>query len=189
MGTERGPEYYTGDGYIKGNRFKRYFKLYEQVINYLPSSNFCPTIVDLGCGAGFFAEMLSKKNYKNYIGIDFSKEVISKAINRVSDYKFICSNLLDVNILKLYESDMIFVCLEVLEHITKDIEVLKSIPKRSTIICSVPNRDFASHVRYFATVELVVDRYKEVVDFESMQVILMNHKKNSKIFLFKGIIK
>ena len=39
-------------------------------------------ILDAGCGTGLVGEILFKNNFKNIEGIDFSKEMLSKAINK-----------------------------------------------------------------------------------------------------------
>jgi len=186
MGKEKGPEFYTGKGYLKEGAFEHNMAIYEEAIKLLPSLSKYNKIIELGCGIGYFALLVKK--YK-YIGIDFSVEVIKKARYINQTKVFIVENLLSKTLYKeLYTNDCIYVCLEVLEHIDNDIDVIKSIPSGSPIIISVPNRDYDSHVRYYKNQRVIIERYQEFIDFHKCKwtIIETNPKKGAKVFMFRA---
>ncbi len=189
MGKEKGPDFYTGKGYMKSGAFKNNLPIYQAAFDMLPHVNECKQIIELGCGVGYFAQLTT--NAYNYIGIDFSKLVINKAIEINPNKKFILGNLLDNNIIKLYKKDCIYVCLETIEHIQDDIKLIKSIPSGSYFIFSVPNRDFTSHVRFFKNKNEIIKRYSNIIDFHNSEwkVLNTNPKKNAKVFVCRAIIK
>ena len=50
-------------------------------------------ILDAGCGTGYVAEVLSKLNYKNITGIDFSEEMLAIARSKKIYKKLMCQSL------------------------------------------------------------------------------------------------
>ena len=56
-------------------------------------------------------------------------------------------------------------CTEVLEHVVDDVSVLERIPKGKQVLATVPNFDYESHVRFFANVGEVRDRYGSLFEF------------------------
>ena len=148
-----GPEFYTGKGYLKDNALKHNMKIYKEAFKLLPPIKEYNTIIDLGCGIGYFSLLVEKHKY---YGIDFSPKVIeqAKAIN--PSKVFIVSDLLNESLHKrLYKDKCVYVCLEALEHIREDMKVLEAIPSGSPVVISVPNRDFISHVRHFKNQNIV----------------------------------
>ena len=144
-------------------------------------------ILDLGCGSGRFAKLLKIKGFKNYLGIDFSKVLIDEAKRYIPDYSFLLNDIFDEDIQKLFSDFDIFVMLELLEHIERDLELLKSIPKNKIIILSVPNFDSAAHVRWFNSMEDVIHRYKELIDIKIMKTVVYSNKKEA--YVIRGIRK
>ena len=187
MGKEKGPDFYTGKGYLKKGKYESNLLLYDSVYELLPNFLLQPHIIDLGCGIGYFAKLLYEKGYRKYTGIDFSSKVIEIAKKQVPNFDFICSNLLDKKLDKIYKNNEVFTILETLEHIEKDIKVLNRISKGSIIIISVPNKDYISHVRFFKCSSEVVKRYNDLIEFDTIKTIETNSKKKSKIFILKGI--
>lgn len=182
MGREGNPEEYIGDGYLKPKIFSRYLPIYKKAISYLPPPEKSDTIVDLGCGVGFFAKVLFEMGYKEYIGIDFSQDMIAKSRNRFPTATFILGDLRNKEIHKIFQKYKIFVILETLEHIEKDLDIIKNIPKGSLVIFSVPNFDAKFHVRYFKNINEVIERFKIFLDFEDSHII---KRKYAEFFLFK----
>ena len=182
MGTEQGPEFYTGNGYM--GKYEKNLPIYEKASSFIFDSDIVPSIIELGCGVGFFAKCLRhlNKNY-NYIGVDFSPKVIEIARSINPKTAFICGNLLDKKIQLLYKPESIYIILEVLEHIENDIDVIKSIPANSIVILSVPNRDFSAHVRFFRTMDEVVKRYSNYLTDIVKTEIITNPKKKAKVFM------
>src|SRR3990167_5480233 len=60
------------------------------------------------------------------------------------------------------------VCLETLEH-TRDFKVIENIGLGKEFIFSLPDFAHPSHVRYFHSVNEIVDRYKNVIKFDYIQ--------------------
>ncbi len=191
MGSEWKAEQYTGKGYLnRPGVYQKHIPLYKRVSTFLPTKEKCEPILDLGCGVGFFAKYLNSVGYKDYTGIDFSKQMIAHAKTLVPNYNFVCGDLRHPDIYKLFKIHKIFTCLETLEHIIDDIPILKQIPSGSNIVGSVPSSDFASHVRFFKNENIVRNRYKNVIEFKDLITIKLNPKKpKNKIFIFSGAIK
>lgn len=161
--------------YAKSYRDSHYLPQWVQVEFWLrPFKD--KNILDLGCGPGQFAEMLSDLEYPNYTGLDFSAMAIEKAKTR-STYPFYTADL--------YEEDLgsrgadVAICLEVLEHLDSDQEVVAKIPEGTFCIFSVPDFDDPGHVRWFRSEYQVRKRYYKLVAIEDIKFIC-------GIWLFKG---
>jgi len=195
MTREGRPEEYTGEGYftdgaLRPEIFKAYLPLYEAALAYLPVREKCSTVVDLGCGVGCFAKVLFDRGCTKYVGVDFSPAMIEKAKICVPKANFVLTDLRSDEVREIYRGHKIFVCLETLEHVIKDVEVLEKIPSRSLVILSVPQQFDTSmgfHVRYFDSKKKVINRYKHLLDFIESRVLY--EKTKSKVFLFKTIRK
>jgi len=92
--------------------------------------------------------------------------------------EFILGNIKDPIIYTNYTSRDIFVCLEVLEHVSDDYSVLDNIPKSSDVILSLPSGNSAGHVRYFPSMGNVIERYEK-------QLIFYTQKQIGVLYLFK----
>jgi len=186
MDREKTANEYTGNGYMVKKIFKRYLPLYEAAVGYLPISDKCNTIVDLGSGVGHFAKILFDKGYIKYIGIDFAPAMLKKSKKQVPEATFILGDLRNEEIHKIIQKHKIFVILETLEHIEKDLDIIKNIPQGSLVIFSVPNYDHPAHVRHFKTINNVIERFEHLLKFKDNLII---RNKTRKIFLFKCIRK
>jgi trans-aconitate methyltransferase len=183
MGTEQTAEFYTGDKYMRPDIFDRYEPLYQKAADMLPAPEDCPTIMDLGCGVGHFAKIVSERGYVQYLGVDFSSRMLKKAREQVPTYPFIKNDLLADTLKPWLENERLFVLLEVLEHIKDDMAVLGNIPTGSQVIFSVPTFDAQSHVRRFKNTGEVVYRYRELLRFDD--IIIMPWKGDNKVFIFR----
>jgi len=131
-----------------------YAKLYFAVEELLTQEE---AVFELGCGVGQLAEMLLRKNY-NYIGgVDFSSKGIEMSRERCKDY-FVGFEVKDLTNYKVPDFDT-YICLEVLEHVVKDLQILNNLPKGKRLILSVPTFMCRAHVRCFKTEEEVRERY------------------------------
>lgn len=185
MGTERGPEFYNGQKYMRPDIYDRYEPVYRQVADLLPPVKGCPRIVDLGCGVGYFAKMVQDRGYKKYFGIDFSLNMVDKAEGQAPGFLFMLADLTEKSKQQLYAKDTLFVLVEVLEHITKDLDILESIPSGGQVIFSVPSFDARSHVRRFKDVAQVKGRYSKYLKFK--REIVMPWKTVNKVFIFSCV--
>jgi len=127
--------------------------------------------MDLGCGPGYFAEVLYSDGYMNYLGVDFSTVCIEKAQERVPMLQFMPGDLYDKWIQEKFAEFDFFFALEVLEHLKRDKEVIGAIPSGKKVIISVPNNDGQGHVRIFGGVGEMQKWYEGFIEFEDVQTI------------------
>lgn len=186
MGKEMPGSFYTGKGYMKEGMFKVYEPLYKEVSSLLPPPKKCPKILDLGCGVGFFAKVVQSMGYTDYLGLDFSENILKLARENTPKVEYILANLHSKETKKIISKNKMFILLETLEHIEKDIQIINTIPKGSIIIASVPNRMSAGHVRVFSGIVDVVNRYENVINFNFMKTITLSPKKKSVVTIFRG---
>lgn len=186
---EEKSKFYTGKGYLKAGRYA-YRPLYTQIINLLPKPHKCPTIIDLGCGIGYFAGYLCKLKYDKYIGFDFSKTVLELAKKHTPKFEYVLLNLYDDNFEETVKNYNLFTIIETLEHIVNDFDVLNKLPSKSLIVGSVPNSKSQGHVRIFKGVHDVFNRYQSIIKFNFFTEFILNNKKpNNVVTIFRGIKK
>ena len=183
---EKGPSYYDkkSEGALEPLAMKMYGKLYRCAADFLSQVPKHNMILDLGCGVGRLARVLYEEGFKNYVGVDFSTGMITKAREQVPKFKFIVANILSDEMNDLYKDCRTFVLLEVLEHIEKDIEVLRMIPQGSLVVISLPSYSAGGHVRYFASPKKVKVRYESILSFDIEKSKVVRNKKGNKIFVF-----
>ena len=178
MGEEKGPEYYTGKSSIRNS--DKYKPLYVKVIDMLNETGVYSRIIEMGSGLGTLAGMLYANEYRNYMGFDFSPDMISYAKENHGNQIFMQYDLKDPSIQKFYFGCSWFICLEVLEHIKDDFLVLSYLPKGANLIFSLPISDAKAHVRWFKKQEEIYDRYSSVLRIEECQFV-------RKWFLCRGV--
>lgn len=145
-------------------------------------------ILEIGCGVGQFAHLLSDRGWRLYAGIDFSPVAIREAEKRCPDnvggYGFFVDDACDSEHLLLgYD---IVIMLEFLEHIEGDLELLARIPTDTHVYASVPNFNYQSHVRHFADADAVRARYGVLfTDFRVDPIVL--NEDGITLFLFEGV--
>lgn len=169
--NERGSDYYDkvysnkDSDYRKGFEDSIYIGLWRKILE-LPVFLGFIDIMDIGCGTGQFTEMLEAETLVTfYTGIDFSKEALNIAEKRDLPRDFIFYNI-DLNIMDKLpgpERD-VYICLETLEHIARDLHILEIIPAGKYFIGTVPNFPDPAHVRYFKDQSEVNDRYGKYFD-------------------------
>lgn len=179
MGKEQNSAYYdkvykTSTEYAKPWQESRYRKVWERMMQRFYKDN---VVLDLGCGVGQCARMFFDKGFERYIGVDFSKEAIEKAISSIdlNGFTFALSDLFqffEIDHINYHLYKMIFIensnvnffLCETLEHIEKDTELLDLICQNfpgNQIAISVPTFDDPSHVRHFKSTSEVRERYGE----------------------------
>jgi len=91
MGKVLGPEFYTGEGYLKEDFDKTLYKKAADLLSSLDVSekNF---IYEFGCGVGYFAKELYDRGFKKYFGFDFSEKSLDHFSNLIPEYTFIFQN-------------------------------------------------------------------------------------------------
>ena len=91
-----------------------YQPLFNTAADFLPAPRKCSTIIDLGCGTGWFAKVLFDRGYTRYIGIDFSPAMIEKARKLLPKATFIIGDLRSKETQKVIQKYNTFVTLETL---------------------------------------------------------------------------
>ena len=132
------------------------YKFYQHVANIVSGLD---RFLDMGCGSGNFEQVLPVG--KIYVGIDHCSEALEIAQrNSLRDRPhFLESELIPFMTaidLRLFDT---FVFIEVLEHIVDDTKLINMIPPGKRVLITVPNYYSGGHVRYFESLNEVVDRY------------------------------
>lgn len=170
--------------YLKHYTHSPYFETWKRVLALIGDlSN--KKILDIGCGVGQFASFLKDNGLRNYCGIDFSREAISQAKQKeLEGFIFKQENIFCSSIFE--EKFDCVVILEVLEHLNEDLHLLSLLKPKTRVILSVPNYDSASHVRFFENLDLVIERYKDLIQIQESESIVINNGAGI-IFLLKGM--
>jgi peptidoglycan/xylan/chitin deacetylase (PgdA/CDA1 family)/SAM-dependent methyltransferase len=125
------------------------------------------SILEVGCGNGFLAELILQEHEGSYRGFDFSPVAVRNASDRTGHPElFFRGDALQAASYAL-DYDTI-VCTEVLEHINADLDVIRFWRDGTWCACTVPNFDFPSHVRFFRTPEEVAARYGGLIDIKAI---------------------
>ncbi|MCU0320626.1 MAG: class I SAM-dependent methyltransferase [Flavobacteriales bacterium] len=139
-----------------------YFPLWVQM-EFLLRPHKRSKILDIGCGSGQFGHYLQDKGYPDYRGIDFSKQAIDMA-RSVCKFPFEVADALTPEVLDSpYD---VVVSMEVLEHITRDLDLVKGIRPGTICFFTVPDHDSVAHVRFFKSDRSVRRRYYEFLDIK-----------------------
>ena len=143
-----------------------YYPLFKSVLKEIRKSK-AKSVLEVGCGTGAFAHMLSDNSGVKYRGFDFSEVAVEKAIKRTGrpDLFYVADATSPTSYPKDYDT---IVCTEVLEHIENDLEAMGNWKSGCSYVCSVPNFDSDTHVRYFLTEEQVLTRYAQLIDIVSI---------------------
>jgi trans-aconitate methyltransferase len=187
VGIERGHEYYdkvfSSSGLYLGDiKSAPWFDVWSAVSDLIISAG-SPPVIDLGCGPGHLAEVLSSRGYRSqYVGYDFSSVAIADASARdVQSARFEQLDLRDCNMSDFdHPDDAVYVAIEFLEHVEWDIEILSSIPAGRTVIGTVPNFDDPGHVRHFTRLSDAVVRYSDAITVSDARRVGGSH------FIFSG---
>lgn len=138
-----------------------YYPLWEWLMKRINGE----TILDIGCGTGRLAKLLTENRNCEVIGVDFSDVAISKAKVYAPKALFLCLDIEDCNydFFRLPINYNIIIFSEILEHIKDDLKLIESIPVDKYVFLTVPNFGCIGHTRWFSSLEDVIERYKEVL--------------------------
>ena len=121
-------------------------------------------VLDVGCGEGSLARILYANGIRQYLGIDFSEVAIRRASDSLPlSFEVGDARLLDYSRMAGYRT--VVLC-ELLEHIAPDLELLSRVPATCIVLGSLPRGDGWGHVRFFPTMEQVLERYGKVLLFK-----------------------
>ena len=124
-------------------------------------------VIDLGCGPGHFASVLSRlvNTAISYTGYDFSSVAIDAARRRKPDHRFsfvqadLSSHEFNAAVPEKCNDPVTYVAIEFFEHVNFDLDVIKRMRPDTPLLFSVPNFDDPGHVRTFKTEEDIRNRY------------------------------
>lgn len=187
MAKEKSSKYYDScisEAIKNEHRYEELYKLSSTMM----ITEGVDTLIDLGCGIGGFVKFIPER-IKKYIGIDFSKKLIEYSKEKYPNHTFINMSVFHEDSQKIMKENNLFLCLEVLEHLEKDIELIQLIPSGSIFIFSVPNIDGHGHVRSFKKFQDVIDRYNKYLKFLLKIEITKKDKPHHIMFLSKTIKK
>lgn len=143
-----------------------YYPLFKQVHRTLKRQGGVRSILEVGCGTGGLAHLLTNREPTiAYRGFDFSPVAVQRASARLARPELFFVG--DARRKESYSGNAeAIVCTEVLEHIDADLEVVVQWAPGAYCVCSVPNFDADNHVRYFTSEEEVRQRYGSLIDIE-----------------------
>jgi 2-polyprenyl-3-methyl-5-hydroxy-6-metoxy-1,4-benzoquinol methylase len=75
------------------------------------------SVLDIGCGSGFYTDILSRLGVKDYTGIDITDALFAKHRKEFPDYKFVKKDFTSEEHRGQYD---LIIMIEVLEHIVND---------------------------------------------------------------------
>ncbi len=166
----------AGSNYHRSYTESFYYPSWRQAMGYLESVNHSTAILEIGCGAGQFANMLFDHGFLNYTGFDYAAEgvALSKKNNPEHEEKFSVADAFETELME--KEYGLVICFEVLEHVQKDLALLQRIRPGTQLLLSVPNFDDPYHVRYFTSEEQVRERYGRVMRISNISVSALNEK-------------
>jgi SAM-dependent methyltransferase len=145
------------------------YRLYRKVCERLDGAP-RQQILEVGCGTGAFAHCVMETSPRSYRGFDFSEVAVQKARARTGCHD--CFFVGDARHATSYEGLYhTIVCLEVLEHIERDLDVIAHWRSASECICSVPNFEYPTHVRWFRDEEEILSRYQHLISIREIERI------------------
>jgi len=74
-------------------------------------------VLDIGCGTGFYADILQRLGVKDYTGLDITDRLFAQHRERFPEYKFIKKDITTEKVEGEYD---LIIMIEVLEHIVND---------------------------------------------------------------------
>ena len=157
------------DAYSRHYLDSHYYPLYKGVFDEVARLG-SRRVLEVGCGSGSFAHLLFDHSDIEYRGFDFSEQAIRRARERTGKPErfFVAQAGNDAAMSHDYDT---IVCLEVLEHIERDLDVIAGWRGGSTCVCSVPNFDQPDHVRIFRHQEEVRRRYGDLIELDRIRCI------------------
>jgi SAM-dependent methyltransferase len=190
LSHEAGPEFYDGTFEAKDHWRVHYsnspwYYIWTVLTDRLTSGD-DPAVLDIGCGSGQLAKMLSDRGVRSYVGFDFSPKRIEWARDQVPEFTFVEADAHKTDLFDEGDYDSV-VCTEFLEHVDGDVEVVARIRSGTRFLGTVPDFGGGSHVRFFRSAEEVEDRYASAFREFKVDTFFMPGGR-SRQFLIDGVI-
>lgn len=168
--------YRSGSGFGSYHRHYKqsfYYPFWQKAMSYLSELEQDVSILEIGCGAGQFANMLFDNGYTNYIGFDYAAEgvALAKQNNPERAGQFVVGDAFQTELME--KEYGLVICFEVLEHVQNDLTLLQRIRPGTRVLLSVPNFNDPYHVRYFKNKDEVWERYSQVVRISDISVSML----------------
>ena len=150
-----------------------YYPSWQKAMSYLSPLERDISILEIGCGAGQFANMLFDNGFTNYVGFDYAAEgvALAKQNNPERAGQFVVGDAFQTGLME--KEYGLVICFEVLEHVQNDLELLQRIRPGTQMLLSVPNFNDPYHVRYFKNKDEVWERYSQVVRISDISVSML----------------
>ena len=150
-----------------------YYPSWQQAMSYLLPLERDISILEIGCGAGQFANMLFDNGFTNYVGFDYAAEgvALAKQNNPERAGQFVVGDAFQTELME--KEYGLVICFEVLEHVQNDLTLLQRIRPGTRMLLSVPNFSDPYHVRYFKSEDEVRERYDQVVRISDISVSML----------------
>lgn len=143
------------------------------------------SVLDVGCGSGQLAQLLSNKGLENYCGIDFSEERIAQARLVCPQYAFRNEDAFQSDAFDAIDYDCL-ITTEFLEHVERDLDAIQRVRAGVFFLGTVPNFPFVSHVRHFREEDEVRQRYAKFFDDFRIDAFYGNDKGQT-FFIIEGV--
>ncbi len=180
MGEERAPAYYDEvHGRLAGvpAAEKPWYPIWKAIAEQVRLVG-ASRVIDLGCGTGELAAVLSEAvPGLDYWGCDFSPVAIEQARGLGLGRRFIFEerDLRSGFPVPQDGGEAVYVCSELLEHVAWDVMLLARVPDGAHVIATVPDFDDPGHVRHFASAREASDRYDRVLDVSRAETLGTGH--------------
>jgi len=142
-------------------------------------------VLDIGCGTGQLAAFLFDHGVEEYVGIDFSPIAVDQARKAAPRGRFLVDDARRSDVYSTVAHDAL-VCTEVLEHIEDDLAVVSNFKPGVRCLLSVPSYPSEGHVRHFADVRAVTERYSAFFDGLDVISLPVPRSKANRFFLADG---
>ncbi len=163
-----------GGNYHRHYKQSFYYPSWQMAMSYLRPLKRDISILEIGCGAGQFANMLFDNGFTNYTGFDYAAEGVklAKGNNPEHSSQFFVADAFQTELMEREYG--LVICFEVLEHVQNDIELLHRIRSGTKVLLSVPNFDDPYHVRYFNNENEVRNRYSKVLHITNITASMLS---------------
>lgn len=190
VGAEQGRDFYDQRYQQKAQKrlpyhLSHYYPLWTVIADRVRSS---AGVLEVGCGAGQLAALMSAQGLRQYTGFDFSSAAVGIARQHHPSGTFVEADAFETELFLTVTYDTI-VCTEVLEHIEADLELIKRWPKGTRCLCSVPDFTAEAHVRHFTSTDEVTARYGLLFDVLSVTTHVRSTERAARFFLMDGRLR